>query len=120
MYKRILVPLDGSLRAERALPVAADLARAGSAEVILAWVVTAPYYLRRDVDQPPTAEAIVAGERETAIRSLKDVSQRLELAGVTTQMEVRVARTVAPALLDMIQTVHADLVIMCSHGRTGF
>jgi nucleotide-binding universal stress UspA family protein len=120
MYKRILVPLDGSLRAERALPVAADLARAGSGEVILTWIVTEPTYLRREEDQPPTAEAVLAGERETALRSLKDVAQRLALAGVTTQMEVRVAPTVAPALLDMIQTVHADLVIMCSHGRTGF
>ena len=120
MYKRILVPLDGSLRAERALPLAADLARAGSGEVILASVVTEPTYLRREEDQPPTAEAVLAGERETAMRSLEDVSQRLELAGVTTQMEVRVAPTVAPALLDIIQTVHADLVIMCSHGRTGF
>jgi nucleotide-binding universal stress UspA family protein len=63
---------------------------------------------------------VLAGERETAIRSLKDVSQRLELTGVTAQMEVRVAPTVASALLDIIQTVHADLVIMCSHGRTGF
>jgi nucleotide-binding universal stress UspA family protein len=120
MYKRILVPLDGSLRAERALPVAAHLARAGSGEAILTWVVTEPTYLRREEAQPPTAEAVLAGERETAIRSLKDVAQRLALAGVTTQMEVRVAPTVAPALLDMIQTVHADLVIICSHGRTGF
>ncbi|HEY7022710.1 MAG TPA: universal stress protein [Ktedonobacterales bacterium] len=120
MYKRILVPLDGSLRAERALPLAADLARAGSGEVILASVVTEPTYLRREEDQPPTAEAVLAGERETAMRSVEDVSQRLELAGVTTQMEVRVAPTVAPALLDIMQMVHADLVIMCSHGRTGF
>jgi nucleotide-binding universal stress UspA family protein len=120
MFERILVPLDGSLRAERALPLAADLAGAGSGEVILASVVTEPTNLRREEDQPPTAEAVLAGERETAMRSLEDVSQRLELAGVTTQMEVRVAPTVAPALLDIIQTAHADLVIMCSHGRTGF
>jgi nucleotide-binding universal stress UspA family protein len=120
MFERILIPLDGSLRSERALAVAADLAGAGSGEVILSSVVTEPTYLRREGDQPPTAEAVLAGERETAMRSLEDVSQRLKLAGVTTQMEVRVAPTVAPALLDIIQTSHADLVIMCSHGRTGF
>jgi nucleotide-binding universal stress UspA family protein len=118
MYERILVPLDGSLRAERALPVAAHLARAGSGEIILTRVVTLPNSLGRE-EQPPTAEAILAGERETAIRYVKDVSQRLELAGVRTQIEARVAPAVAPALVDIIQTVHADLVIICSHGRTG-
>ena len=116
MYKRILVPLDGSLRAERALPVAARLARAGSGEVILTQVVTAPNYLGREEEQSPTAEAVLSGERETALRALKDVSQRLELAGVSTRMEVREAPSVAPALLDIVGAVHADLVIMCSHG----
>jgi nucleotide-binding universal stress UspA family protein len=120
MYKRILVPLDGSLRAERALPVAAALAHAGSGEVILTRVVTAPNHLGREEEHSPTAEAALADERETAIRSLKDVSQRLEQAGVVTQMKVGVAPTVAPTLLDTIDTLHADLVIMCRHGRTGF
>ncbi len=35
MFKRILVPLDGSTRAERALPVAARIARAADGSVIL-------------------------------------------------------------------------------------
>ena len=35
MFKRILVPLDGSTRAERAIPVAARIARAGNGPVVL-------------------------------------------------------------------------------------
>jgi nucleotide-binding universal stress UspA family protein len=35
MFKRILVPLDGSPRAEHALPVAARLARASGGTVVL-------------------------------------------------------------------------------------
>ena len=42
MYKRILVPLDGSARAERAIPVAARIARALGGSVILLRVATAP------------------------------------------------------------------------------
>jgi nucleotide-binding universal stress UspA family protein len=120
MFKRILVPLDGSLRAERALLVATRLAHAGSCEVILTRIVTTPVALRHDPAQPPLAEAILSGERETAISYLKDVSQRPELAGVTTQIEVREAPAVAPALQEIIQTARADLVIICSHGRSGF
>lgn len=51
MFKRILVPLDGSGRAEQALPVAARLARAssGSLLVLVRVVSTAPeqYLLRQ-------------------------------------------------------------------------
>jgi nucleotide-binding universal stress UspA family protein len=119
MFKRIFVPLDGSLRAERALPVAARLARAGRGEVILTRIVTAPVLLGRDAAQAPTPEAILAGERETAIRYLKDVSQRPELAEIATRLEVREAAAVAPALLESIHAAHADLVVICSHGRSG-
>ncbi len=40
MFKRILVPLDGSGRAERALPIAAHLARASGGSILLVRVVS--------------------------------------------------------------------------------
>ena len=40
MFQRILVPLDGSTRAERAIPVAARIARASRGSVILVRVVS--------------------------------------------------------------------------------
>lgn len=39
MFKRILVPLDGSKRAEHALPVVAHLARAGEESLLLLHIV---------------------------------------------------------------------------------
>ena len=42
MYKRILVPLDGSARAEQAIPIAARIAHALGDSVILLRVATAP------------------------------------------------------------------------------
>jgi hypothetical protein len=43
MYTRILLPLDGSARAEQALPVAARIARASAeAGLLLARAVTEP------------------------------------------------------------------------------
>ena len=42
MFQRILVPLDGSTRAESAIPIAARIARASGASVTLVRVVTTP------------------------------------------------------------------------------
>ena len=47
MFQRILVPLDGSERAEQALPVAAHIARASHGSVLLLSVLPPPTALKR-------------------------------------------------------------------------
>ena len=47
MFQQIVVPLDGSVRAEQALPVAAHIARASGGSVLLLQVVTTPHWLRK-------------------------------------------------------------------------
>ena len=45
MFQRILVPLDGSVRAERAIPVVARMASASGGSVIVIQVVNTSYQL---------------------------------------------------------------------------
>ena len=53
MFQRIVVPLDGSRRAERAIPVAARIARASGGSVVLLRVVSiATDYWPAMVSQP--------------------------------------------------------------------
>jgi len=120
MFSRILVPLDGSSRAERSLPVAARLARSGGATVVLARIIGLPTLFGPDPSPLSDVEVALSNERETVTRYLEEVARRPELVGVTIQIEVAVAAAVAPALLDLIQSAHADLVVICSHGHTGF
>lgn len=120
MFTRILVPLDGSLRAERSLPVAARLSHSSGATVILARIVELPAPFGPGSSSLGGAESAMAEEREAVTRYLEEVAQRAELAGVATQVEIAVAAAVAPALLDVIQSANADLVVICSHGHTGF
>jgi nucleotide-binding universal stress UspA family protein len=42
MFKRMLVPLDGSTRAERAIPVAARIARATGSSIVLLQAASFP------------------------------------------------------------------------------
>ena len=118
MFRRILVPLDGSTRAELALPVAAHLARIAGGVMILARVSSPP--LSSGALQPAAVEAMLTRERDTAARYVEAVSRRPDLMDVATQVEIREATAVAPALLDMTKASHADLLIMCSHGHTGY
>ncbi len=120
MFERVLVPLDGSERAEQAVPVAARLASATKGTVILIRVVPivsqyAPY-LATGPSLPPGS---VEDEIAEAKRYLTQVANSEELAGIAVETDVVVGPP-APVLVDAIYERSVDTVAMCSHGRTGF
>ena len=121
-YRRLLVPLDGSSRAESVLPVAIRIARAHHAELLLAHVVPqleivrfgavqrSPSELRERLDERNDAEA----------RSyLEDLRRRM--LGEAFPVRTLVARDGdARAQLRRLMIDQAvDLVVLSSHGSTG-
>lgn len=119
MFHNILVPLDGSARAERALPIAAQIARArNSAITLLRIVPNVP-----DVGAymfPVVGASYAATEREEieARSYLSDVAKKPVLQGVTvkTLVEFGVPTRV---ILDTLTKTGVDAVVIGSHGRTG-
>jgi nucleotide-binding universal stress UspA family protein len=120
MYKRILVPLDGSTRAESAVPVAARIARASGGSVILLQDAAIPIEIEPE-KKPPEVYSQAAFDKGVAdTRSyLEGVAKSDILAGIKTETAA-VTGAIAPSILSAIQSLHADLVVMCSHGYTGF
>jgi len=120
MLKSILVPLDGSLRAERALPVAARIARATGGSLHLLQVVTPSVEYGSSLAPVPLATGeIIDAEIQQATNYLKAISTSQVLAGIATSTEVGFGFA-AQQLLDVAQERTVDLIVMCSHGRTGF
>jgi nucleotide-binding universal stress UspA family protein len=119
MFQRILVPVDGSTRAESAIPVAARLAQASSGSVILLQVVAPP--VSHGKFNVPEAYPIVSTDEELAEANeyLKTLAQTSALSGITTEVQALVG-AVAPKILSATQSLHADLIVMWSHGDTGF
>lgn len=118
MYKRILVPLDGSQRAERALPVAARIARASQGTVVLLQVVNISMQYGSPL-APTTYSPEMLDTEETGARDyLTVMAQSDTLAGVPTEIQVETGSP-ALAILDAATSRHADLIVISSHGRTG-
>ena len=106
--RRILVPLDGSTLAEKALPLATELA----AE----W--RAPLYLVRVVPDPVTAETIAveaADDPEAAKGHLDAIANRLP---GSVQASV-LTGSVVEALVEAVDKETITDIVMTSHGRTG-
>ncbi len=119
MYKRILVPLDGSARAERAIHVAARIARALGSSVILMRVATAPVDTGKYSSASGYVEETVDSDLSGATSYLEHIAGSNELAGINTEVKTFTG-AVAPAILSATQSFHASLIVMCSHGYTGF
>jgi nucleotide-binding universal stress UspA family protein len=119
MFQRILVPLDGSTRAESAVPIAARLAQASGGSVILMQVAEPP--VSSGKFSAPEAYPKVGTDEELAEATeyLKILAQSSALSGIATEVHALVG-AVAPTILAATQSLHADLVVLCSHGYTGF
>ncbi|GAC1345965.1 MAG: universal stress protein [Ktedonobacteraceae bacterium] len=122
MFRRILVPLDGSTLSERAIPVAARIARASGATVVLLRVVSprVEYGYGFYLMQIPSSmiENMVQTDLADATHYLESVAQAGDLTGVDTTTEVG-SGSAAAMILHTVQEHHLDLVVMSSHGDTG-
>lgn len=121
MFQHILVPLDGSLRAERAIPVAARLVRLSKGEMILLRVVTmrSDFLPAAGVVQPvQIVQAVVDADFAEAEQYLADLTVTNNLAGIPTKRVV-LSGNAAAAILSAVSAYHADTIVLCSHGYTG-
>jgi nucleotide-binding universal stress UspA family protein len=112
MYGTILVPLDGSSCSERALPVASALAQVMSAKVVLVRAV--PEAAGRSQEG---AEAESPAVREAGAY-LAEFAGRLSKQGIPVTTVVPVLPP-CDAILAEAKGHAADLIVMCSHGRSG-
>ncbi len=124
MFQHILVPLDGSARAERAIPVAARLARAASGCVTLLQAVTLPLEIAEQTFESPMVQGNMAVDREQATDYLARIAAAEELTGVTVMTEVANGNPaqliLAAASTQSLDVPPVDLIIIGSHGFTDF
>jgi nucleotide-binding universal stress UspA family protein len=119
MFKRILVSLDGSARAEQALPVAARLARAPGGSIVLMRVAKLPMDYGGGFTQTPLlTEQIIETELDDVDEYLKIIATSDTLKGITIKTEAMFGQPLQD-LLGVAETRRADIIVMCSHGRTG-
>jgi nucleotide-binding universal stress UspA family protein len=115
-YHTIVVPLDGSLKAEQALAPAQALAAATGARLRLITAIAEPEYTE------PRVFARLAGARGTIDATpaayLAQMAARVQTAGMRVETAL-VPGNPAEAIAQYSDTVDADLVVMATHGPRG-
>jgi len=124
MYKKILVPLDGSKLAECALPYAEALAKGCDAEKVILVSVTERVQGYRAFEEPsqPLGQQLVpeafGKQEEQAQKYLGRMAKAMEAKGIKVSTDVLLGD---PAEEIVIYAKHpgCDLIVISSHGRSG-
>jgi nucleotide-binding universal stress UspA family protein len=119
MFQRILVPLDGSSRAEQALPVAERLAQTSGGTIVLLRVISNhSEFMLYPATNPEMVQGMMDAALEEAKNYLDGLTRMSSLSGLHTETAV-ICSQVATAILSEVDARKIDLIVMCSHGYTG-
>ena len=121
--KRILVPLDGSVFGEAALPCAEELARVSKAEIILMQSVT-PHHFEIDLAESRSphlsklSEEYIEHARAVASDYLAGIAKRLSQSGLAARSVVEIGPP-AERIIACAKDNAVDVIALSTHGRSG-
>ncbi|MGX4640383.1 universal stress protein [Massilia sp. SYSU DXS3249] len=120
MFKRILIPTDGSPASQRAILAGVGFASQNGAEVVGLTVIPPydPVMIAADMlETTPEQYERAAGERARMI--LSDVEQAAQDAGVPCRLEQASGSSTWESIIETARRDGCDLILMASHGRKG-
>ena len=122
MYKKILVPIDGSATSLKGLEEAAKLAKLCGASVRLMHIIDPiPYTTGYEAVGTQTAHEIASVEQ--AGQKLLDAGKRRVMdagvAEVDTVLVDRSAARISERVVEQAKSWNADLIVLGTHGRRG-
>jgi nucleotide-binding universal stress UspA family protein len=123
MYKKILIPTDGSDLARAAESLGIQLAACIGAEVLGLYVAPEyqyPIYVEIIPPSFPTEEEYDASMRKAGATYLDEIRQAAEVARVNYSGIVVFSDTIAEKIVQTAQENHCDLIFIGSHGRSAW
>ena len=116
--KRILVPLDGSVRAESVLPTAVRIANLHGAELLLALVIQEPIPtgVLCSPEDLSTARDLATRMTVSGKRYLEELRGQLEREGASARTTVLRSADERQSLIDLSRSEQSDLIVLSAHG----
>ena len=119
LFRRILVPLDGSERGEKALPYVVELTKKFKSEVILLQVIESGKHVHssRGLEYVPFKDRDIETMTIRAQEYLDEISSKLSRAEAVVKSEVRIGNS-AQEIIELASEVEYNLIAIPSHGRS--
>jgi nucleotide-binding universal stress UspA family protein len=115
MFHNILVCVDGSVHADRALQEAIDLATASHGRLTILTAIPRPPYWATSAMTLSAVEPLARELSQEARQNLRHAVQRVPLSIPVTS--ILSEKPIREAIMDRLRTGHHDLLVMGSRGR---
>jgi nucleotide-binding universal stress UspA family protein len=117
VFRRIVVPLDGSTLAEQILPRVLTLASLEDAEITLLNVLVPQSHAQKEIADPdlPWWDKDISIAQSYLFR----IAGNLRRAGVPVTTDIMISENIAGAIGDFAGREKADLIAIATHGRGG-
>ena len=124
MYKKILVPLDGSELAECVLPHVESIAGGCGVQNVVFLRVVEPFYMPSSGDEGGSfsekdIRRINSQNRASAESYLGQLASQTKYDGINVRSEVLTGGRAADMIADYATKDGVDLIIIATHGRSG-
>lgn len=119
-YQKILVAIDDSEISANVIQQAAQLAKALNSEITVVEVMTLDPYLSEAYLRMGQSNELIERVRSYVQENLTKVEKKFEELGLTVATQVLEGFSIHDEIIGAAQNLGADLIIMGSHGRTGF
>ena len=119
MFKKILVPTDGSPLAHQAAEYAADLAKVHGAQIVGVYVIDPFPYIGIGDASAVGLQAYLSEAKQAANRSLEVLAASCKQRGVAFAGDTIERSVVYEGITETAKAEGCDLIVMGSHGRQG-
>ena len=119
-FNNILVPVDGSETSYAAIEKAADLAKAFNSKVTVVQVLTLDPYIAAEYITASHTNELIERARTSLLKTLDEAKAKFAEYGVAVETQLLEGQVIQREIVKAAETAKADIIVIGSHGRTGF
>ena len=119
-FKNILVPYDGSKCSDHAFNVAIDVAKKNKSKITIVTCLEKDFRTPWYGPDSRVSDAILKKEKKAVDKNFSSLEKVAKKSKVSISSKIIVVQSIVKSLLSFTTSNRVDLIVMGSHGRTGF
>ncbi len=119
MFQNILVPFDLSTQSTRAFKIALDIAKCRDSKITLLTCLEGDAWHHKYYDARADSE-LIKKQKKVSQKYIEKLESLAEKNNVTVKSQIITSKSVVNDIINYAKSRKYDLIVIGSHGRTGF
>ena len=119
MFQNILVPFDLSTQSTRAFKIALDIAKCRDSKITLLTCLEGDAWHHKYYDSRADSE-LIKKQKKVSQKQIEKLESLAERNNITVKSQIITSKSVVNDIVNFAKSRKYDLIVIGSHGRTGF